>query len=136
MSAIPFKITISPDPTVIQFAGRNGDPLQFVITNTDTRNITNIKVNVVRADFMPVGGMPDNSDELKLAAGEGVITDGWVLARIAEPDSWTVIDDWSNALDFGALAPDEQQTLEIKIEIPDVMQKQGKISFALQLSIK
>ncbi|MEW6710400.1 MAG: hypothetical protein AB1403_11310 [Candidatus Riflebacteria bacterium] len=136
MSAKPFQITITPDPTLTQFAGRNGAALQFAVTNSDTRSITSCKINVVRADFMPAGSLPDDSDELKLAAGEGLINEGWVKARIADPDAWTTIDDWANGLELGAMAPDEQRTFEIKLEIPDVMQRQGKISFALQLAIK
>jgi len=133
MSAIPLKLSISPDPDSVQWAGRNHAPVTFTVTNNDTRTVKECRLCVVRADLMPLNSMQGEAIELKLAAGEQIITDGWLQARLIG-GTWQAVDDWQNALALGELAPAANIAFEVKLAIPDVMQLQGKTSFALMIA--
>lgn len=128
----PLALTISPDPIAINWFGRNGAAVEFVLTNADTRVCT-CKLCVVRADLMPAGSIAGESDELVAAAGETIIADGWVEARLSG-GAWAAIDDWDNGLDLGAIAAGATVGFEVRLTIPDVLEYQGKSNFALLIA--
>jgi hypothetical protein len=115
--------------------GRSTEPVSFTLTNSDSREISESRVCVVRADLMPVDTMAGEPDSVLWSAGENIIKSGWVQARISG-GTWQAIDDWTNGLQLGAILPAESVVFEIKLSIPDEMPQQGKLSFALMIAAK
>lgn len=129
---IPYNVSITPSTAGLTFAGRNGDATRFTIVNNDSRAIPEVRINVLRADLMPSATMSE-SDIVKNGAGEKIITDKWLEAKMSTDSAYTAVDDWDAALTFN-LDADETKSFDIKLVIPDAIDVQGKISFSLLIS--
>jgi len=130
----PYNIDISPNLSGLTVAGRNAPATRFTLTNNDSRDCPEVRINVLRADLMPSATMSE-ATIVKDAAGEKVITEKWIQAKISTNTVYTPIDDWDIPLLF-TLDAAEVVSFDVRLVIPDTISVQGKISFSLLVSFK
>jgi len=128
----PYDVTFSPNLSGLTIAGRNASATRITVTNNDSRDIPEVRINVLRADLMPSNTMFEAAI-VKDGAGEKVVTEKWVQAKMSTDVAYTPIDDWSSPIAF-TLASSETKAFDIKLVIPDTITVQGKISFSLLVS--
>lgn len=128
----PYNVTFSPNLSGLTIAGRNAPPTRITITNNDSRNIPEVRINVLRADLMPSAVMSDAAI-VKAGAGETIITEKWVQAKLSTDVAFTPINDWDSPIAF-TLDSLETKAFDVKLVIPDSIDVQGKISFSLLVS--
>ena len=128
----PFNVDISPNLAGLTVAGRNASATRFTLTNNDSRDISEVRVNVLRADLMPSATMSEAA-LVKAGAGEIIITEKWVEAKISTNTIYTPINDWDIPLSF-SLDADEIVAFDVRLVIPDTITIQGKISYSLMIS--
>lgn len=130
----PYDVTFSPNLSGLTIAGRNASATRITVTNNDSRDCSEVRINVLRADLMPSNTMFEAAI-IKDGAGEKVVTEKWVQAKMSTDVAYTPIDDWSSPIAF-TLDSLETKAFDIKLVIPDTITVQGKISFSLLVSFK
>ena len=128
----PFDVTFSPNLSGLTIAGRNASATRITITNNDSRDCAEVRINVLRADLMPANTMSE-ATIVKDGAGEKIITEKWVQAKMSTDVAYTPIDDWSSPIAF-TLDSLEVKAFDVKLVIPDSITIEGKISFSLMVS--
>lgn len=131
--ATPLDIVLDSDPQQIVFAGRGAAPITLTLANNDSRNATSVLINAVRGDLLTKNDLTLTTEELN-GGGYKIIDETWVECRLASPDAWQPIDDWSTPFDLGALAAGASVSFEVQINVPTANADAGRMCFALMIS--